>query len=382
MYITLLFVSLMPHTYSQCNYGHELSSMEVNAVKRLKPLMGNHFAVTDTGFTYKIGICTEADLRLSATETKYKTAGGVQVSTADSTLSRVIGDFKHATINASRDWIKLEYSGGDHYSSHCNLKPRKTKIMLLCDPSETIGILKLLSETIGVSECYYMFEIRHTDVCVDSVTIMPGTQPMNTTTTGCHFKQITEFKSNQQEAVNRLASLVGYRFVVDTSAGYIFNIGICTAAVPTLMDGKYPTAGVIQRHKEDASPLSIAGDITDARINAGSDWILLEYGSGDPYRYQHYRNTRIMIKCSALDTTGTITFISQSDGSYLFELQHSSICPVVVDNITEVTSTVCSDMSQGDLVPKCLQQANSTSITDISTTAFMLLLILLLRHSM
>ena len=42
----------------------------------------------------------------------------------------------------SAEWVKLEYRGGDKYSTHCTEDPgRRAEIMFICDP-DTIEVSK------------------------------------------------------------------------------------------------------------------------------------------------------------------------------------------------------------------------------------------------
>ncbi|XP_031549283.1 cation-dependent mannose-6-phosphate receptor-like [Actinia tenebrosa] len=91
------------------------------------------------------------------------------------------GTYESATIRGGTDWLMVSYGGGEKYQSHCQKAPRKSDLLIICDPNESRGTLKVIEEhrtndTHTTDPCYYLFELNHKAACTvgPPKTISPG----------------------------------------------------------------------------------------------------------------------------------------------------------------------------------------------------------------
>ncbi|XP_041378400.1 cation-dependent mannose-6-phosphate receptor-like [Gigantopelta aegis] len=157
--------SLLTLVLGQCKFpSHKLLPEKLTALNKLKPLMGKRFSVVDTsGYSYNVGICTDAEADGSA-----KDVGVLQKKLKDESFRVVVGKYTHSQIMAGPNWVLLEYGDGKPYGNHCNSGPRRAVIMFTCDESATDskpGMLILEENTNKTKDCYYLFQLDHKEIC-------------------------------------------------------------------------------------------------------------------------------------------------------------------------------------------------------------------------
>ncbi|XP_064642011.1 cation-dependent mannose-6-phosphate receptor-like [Lineus longissimus] len=134
-------------------------------------------------------------------------------------------------------------------------------------------------------------------------------------------------------AIKRLQPLMNKTFTTRDSGKYSYKIGICVPALPALPG--MPKAGVIQTKL--ASPdtdKKVVGLISNAKVMAGTNWILLEYMGGEKYKdhcNQEPRRASIMITCDPKQTSVDARVVEENTNKkdecyYLFEIDHPAIC--------------------------------------------------------
>lgn len=142
------------------HHGHK------ETLEKLKPLCGLRFSTLDEGgnYEYNIGICSVAEIAES--ESSLKNAGAIQIDLKKNNLKKMIGSLVKTEVMSGRNWISLEYEGGDTYGSHCESEERRTIVMITCSPGVTKGNLRWLEENRNKSgDCYYLFELEHDSAC-------------------------------------------------------------------------------------------------------------------------------------------------------------------------------------------------------------------------
>lgn len=145
---------------------------------------------------------------------------------------------------------------------------------------------------------------------------------------------------SHHSAMDTIAPLVGKRFTTKDDRGYEYNIGICETAsdINNMPPGdKYKEAAALQQDttQPESSP-KVLGKFSDAEIMAGSNWVSLEYESGEGYGTHcgnEGRRTLIMITCKSDASSGELVMLEEQknktgDCYYLFELEHSAVCPI------------------------------------------------------
>jgi cation-dependent mannose-6-phosphate receptor len=154
---------------SRCSFP-EHKDERPKSLERLKPLCGHRFEVDDVEinatYRYNFGICTSAQIdpkdRAAVTQIELNKLAQVGPESKIKTL----GSLDHTDIIAGTNWIYLQYTGGDEYSTHCNKKERRTVIMINCNENESVGKPRWLEENNNRSSgCYYLFELEHLAAC-------------------------------------------------------------------------------------------------------------------------------------------------------------------------------------------------------------------------
>ncbi|KXJ08248.1 Cation-dependent mannose-6-phosphate receptor [Exaiptasia diaphana] len=64
----------------------------------------------------------------------------------------------------------ITYPDGNKYGSHCFKQPRKSSVMVTCDPDATKGTFRLVEEFRDANDsikvdCYYLFELNNKAAC-------------------------------------------------------------------------------------------------------------------------------------------------------------------------------------------------------------------------
>ncbi|XP_029959045.1 cation-dependent mannose-6-phosphate receptor [Salarias fasciatus] len=141
----------------------------------------------------------------------------------------------------------------------------------------------------------------------------------------------------EQKVLSRLEPLTNRNFSAQDADGedhYTYVFQLCGDA------GGVPGAGVVQV-KKDQTP-KIIGRYNSTQAIGGSDWVMLIYRNGDKYN-QHcsgeMRNAFIMISCDRNTEVGELRVAMEDnekehDCFYLFELDSSSVCPVIESQLS------------------------------------------------
>ncbi|OPL33501.1 cation-dependent receptor mannose-6-phosphate, partial [Mytilus galloprovincialis] len=108
----------------------------------------------------------------------------------------------------------------------------------------------------------------------------------------------TNHKTSQYEMHKRLQPLLGKVFQTKDNKEnvYSYDIGICVNADPQKKFGE--NVGVVLKDKDHRH--WIIGYYNNSQLIEGTDWLILEYLDGEPYRThcaQESRKAKIMIKC-------------------------------------------------------------------------------------
>lgn len=148
---------------------------------------------------------------------------------------------------------------------------------------------------------------------------------------------------SKHDAISRIEPLVGKQYSVDDNGdpalldSYVYNIGICATARD--YDPDKGPIGAVQISKKTQETKEL-GRYDSADIKGGSNWVMLEYSEGDKYNShcsQGKRKTVIMIICSEKETKGVARLIEENNNKsadcyYLFEIDHSAVCPKSKDH--------------------------------------------------
>ncbi|KAK7093712.1 cation-dependent mannose-6-phosphate receptor-like isoform X2 [Littorina saxatilis] len=156
---------------SQCKFPDSNTPPEdLKAYQKLKPLIGRTYSPPDPSgkYQYQVGICKgvtdDADEGVGVTQTEIVT----EEDGNPKRTTHVVGKYTESSIMAGTNWILLQYEKGDPYNSHCKGENRRATILFTCDPSATDNDpgMKLLEEEKGKdSNCYYLFELAHPEIC-------------------------------------------------------------------------------------------------------------------------------------------------------------------------------------------------------------------------
>ncbi|XP_022343524.2 cation-dependent mannose-6-phosphate receptor-like [Crassostrea virginica] len=166
---------------SMCTIGSFQSGCEFPLHKtppdfqeRIQPLLGKTFFGTSstTGDTFYFGVCTTS--ANTPELQKYPSYGLMQETTEiDKKQFYKIGKYTNASVIQGSDWLILEYLDGEPYRGHCGSEPRKGRVLLTCDGSVKIGeelLVVLEEERNKTQDCFYLFEMRTSAVCVQGST--------------------------------------------------------------------------------------------------------------------------------------------------------------------------------------------------------------------
>jgi len=169
--------------------SREFTSLENTLFKRLEPIIGHVWKTyveesADESYNYFLTICGKIEEKLVINKWNVnmgltdherdvlKHAGFAQAK-VDSEVhhgndDRVwsLGEVTHASIMGGTDWVKLSYSNGTRYHSHCNGEGRKTEVMVTCNPAAKFGKMRIIGEEReSASACYYLIELESSVVC-------------------------------------------------------------------------------------------------------------------------------------------------------------------------------------------------------------------------
>ncbi|KAM6909645.1 cation-dependent mannose-6-phosphate receptor [Xenentodon cancila] len=155
-------------------------------------------------------------------------------------------------------------------------------------------------------------------------------------TTAC---QLPIGSPSERTVLNRLEPLTQKNFTKEVENGddsYTYVFQLCGDA------GGVHLAGVIQKDKKSQKKPTVIGRYNETQAIGGSDWVMLIYGSGDRYDAhcsQDMRKAIIMISCNRNTDMGQLEVVLEDrdrirDCFYLFELDSSAVCPVVVSHIS------------------------------------------------
>ncbi|KAL3980605.1 naked cuticle [Sarotherodon galilaeus] len=142
----------------------------------------------------------------------------------------------------------------------------------------------------------------------------------------------------QRKVLERLEPLVGKNFTAEDKASnesYTYVFQLCGDA------GGVHDAGLIQVEKKTQKQ-TVIGKYTNTQAIGGSDWVMLIYKNGEKYDShcnQENRKAIIMISCDRNVKAGTLEVILEdrekdNDCFYLFELDASSVCPVIESKLS------------------------------------------------
>lgn len=169
----MLLHVLFDRARSDCEYKEH--KVFPAADKKLASLKGHRYKVDDDKYQYLVGICTRASDDLfpnaKAAVIQLEKDNDGKVKSVQDHHPVLIGQFDHTDIKSGTDWIYLEYLEGQAYHSHCGGEPRRASILLTCDPEATDSTpgMRILEENNNkTSDCYYLFELAHPEVCANA----------------------------------------------------------------------------------------------------------------------------------------------------------------------------------------------------------------------
>lgn len=161
-------------TKTDCKFPKHLDGIKKKGEEQIDDLKGKRFKVSDAeddGYTYEIGICTDAVVSAG-----YDGVGVLQKKKNSENDPVVIGKYVDADIMAGPEWVRLEYNSGKEYHTHCaGDKGRRAVIMFICDPNKLDDEAVILEEQSNKNfSCYYLFEIGTKAVCPETPFITIG----------------------------------------------------------------------------------------------------------------------------------------------------------------------------------------------------------------
>jgi len=134
----------------------------------LQSIQGEVYNATDDqgDYLYSFGFCTTPETnsinvdQASVLQLNLKTKSWV-----------VIGRYNDTDIKTGNNWGFVQYGSGDPYNSHCGNNKRTVMIMIICNATISKPVLKVIEENTNKNnECYYLFEIEHPKVCINTTT--------------------------------------------------------------------------------------------------------------------------------------------------------------------------------------------------------------------
>ncbi|CAL1531275.1 unnamed protein product [Lymnaea stagnalis] len=138
---------------------------------KLGSLIGKTFTAQVTNqnesYHFTIGICADVKGGQGVAVWQQPMKDG-KIVEKDGTLNHIIGSLKDTHIMTGTDWVLLEYKGGEVYGSHCGSEPRRTSIMITCDPDVELNNAEMIfleEENTKSDLCFYLFELKHKAVC-------------------------------------------------------------------------------------------------------------------------------------------------------------------------------------------------------------------------
>lgn len=136
----------------------QLDSYMSSYVGKIQDFEAQH--ATGESYRYVIGVCVDVgDME------KHRNCGIMQYG---KNLSHCLGRITSVQTSQTKDkvWKELTYTKGSSYSSHCNLAPRMSRIVFICDPAVNgQGRIEFLEENNQDELCYYMFSLAAKAVC-------------------------------------------------------------------------------------------------------------------------------------------------------------------------------------------------------------------------
>lgn len=142
-------------------------------------------------------------------------------------------------------------------------------------------------------------------------------------------KLVTEL-DKERAALKLLEPLTNKTFSAKAEDGgdsYSYEFQVCGDVAGV------PGAGVVQ--KDSKGKTVLVGSYNATQAIAGSDWVMLIYGKGEPYDKHcsgEKRRALVMISCDRNVAAGTLSVVLENRNRseecfYLFELDSSAVCP-------------------------------------------------------
>lgn len=144
---------------------------------------------------------------------------------------------------------------------------------------------------------------------------------------------------SEKAVLGRLTPLLHKNFtgsVKENQESYTYVFQLCGDA-----DG-VAGAGVVQKDGTETAP-KVVGRYNSTKAIGGTDWVMLIYESGDPYK-EHCtganRKAIIMISCDRKTDVSPLKVVLEerekkgNDCFYLFELDSSAVCPTIESKLS------------------------------------------------
>ncbi|KAI0243345.1 hypothetical protein LSAT2_013482 [Lamellibrachia satsuma] len=161
------------------------------------------------------------------------------------------------------------------------------------------------------------------------------------TVDGCTFQKVdgndtdSHAAKSTRKAMDRMKPLLTKTFSVEAGICpecYKYTLRICSQ-----VQQKGKLGGLLQKKLNTHEDPAIIGQIENADIKGGKDWIMLEYSNGDNYGSHCSKSKRhalIMITCMRGEKKGKFSFVEENqdkldDCYYLFDLAHEAACTAV-----------------------------------------------------
>lgn len=156
-----------------CIFEKHNDYINKDALRKLATMVGKSYTATDADlphvpgektYRYSIGVCIVPPAY--QTQPGFETASAVQSVVGSHDQPHILGDIKQAELMSGKEWVLLEYEGGQKYNQHCGGEPRRTLIMMICSPGQKEGRLRIIEENNNkTSDCFYLFELEHDNIC-------------------------------------------------------------------------------------------------------------------------------------------------------------------------------------------------------------------------
>jgi hypothetical protein len=165
---------------SKCKYPTHTA--EYKGVEAVNKLQGQNFTADDESkkYVYYFRICDKPGAPEDGGSIP-EDSGLVQYD-KDRKKNTNIGLFTFAEVIQGSGWLLLKYENGDNYPNACGSTSRRASIMLMCpDDKVEKPVFRVIEENTNrkSSNCYYLFELEHPDVCTSKISPTTSSSKMS-----------------------------------------------------------------------------------------------------------------------------------------------------------------------------------------------------------